>query len=83
MIRTVEAIIDERGRVHLLEPIELEAVHRALVTILEEEPVVAVQEVALLSEAALGTDWNRQEEEAAWAHLQSDNPPKNPSPAEF
>jgi mRNA interferase MazF len=28
-------------------------------------------ETALLSEAALAQDWNRPEEDAAWAHLQS------------
>ena len=38
MIRTIEAIIDEKGVVHLLEPIHLPATYRALVTILEEAP---------------------------------------------
>jgi len=38
MIRTVEAVIDERGRVRLIEPVELGGERRALVTILEEEP---------------------------------------------
>jgi hypothetical protein len=32
---------------------------------------VVVDETALLSEAALAEDWNRPEEDAAWAHLQS------------
>ena len=39
MIKTVEAVIDERGRVNLLEPIHLPVVRRALVTILEEKAV--------------------------------------------
>ena len=70
MIRTVEAVIDERGRVRLLEPVELGCERRALVTILEEEPMVHPYEAALLSEAALAEDWNRPEEDAAWSHLQ-------------
>jgi hypothetical protein len=68
MIRTVEAVIDERGGVHLLEPVQLPTMRRALVTILEESP--GVPEGALLSEAALAQDWDRPEEDAAWAHLQ-------------
>ena len=42
--------------------------HRALVTILDEEP--HANETALLSEAVLAGDWNRPEEDAAWSHLQ-------------
>lgn len=70
MIRTVEAVIDEQGRVRLLEAVPLVAPRRALVTILEEEPADAAREVTLLSEAALSEDWNRPEEDAAWSHLQ-------------
>jgi len=43
---------------------------RALVTILEDEPSPYGSECALLSEAALAEDWNRPEEDQAWAHLQ-------------
>lgn len=68
MILTVEAVVDESGAVRLLEAIRLPETRRALVTILEEPPVVADQ-AALLSEAAL-SDWNRPEEDAAWSHLQ-------------
>jgi hypothetical protein len=71
MIRTVEAVIDEQGNVRLLEAVRLPAVRRALVTILEDEPPAAVQETALLSEAARAADWNRPEEDAAWSHLQT------------
>lgn len=71
MLRTVEAMIDEQGAVRLLEGVQLSAPRRALVTILEEEPYARVSETALLSEAALAEDWNRPEEDRAWAHLQS------------
>lgn len=70
MIKTVEAVIDEKGQVQLLESIKLPAARRALVTILEEEPATNVSETALLSEPALGEDWNRPEEETAWSYLQ-------------
>ena len=70
MITTVEAMIDEQGRVTLLESIRLPAVRRALVTILEEAPFSGVSETVLLSEVALAKDWNRPEEDAAWSYLQ-------------
>ena len=70
MIRTLEAIIDEQGNVRLLEPIRLAEARRALVMIIEEQSTAGVSETALLSERALGEDWNRQEEDEAWSHLQ-------------
>jgi hypothetical protein len=72
MIQTVEALIDEAGNIHLLESVKVQGQRRALVTILEEEPVGNVTETALLSEKALAEDWNRPEEDKAWSHLQSD-----------
>jgi hypothetical protein len=68
MIRTVEAVVDESGRVRLLEEVRLPEARRALVTILAEPPTGSI-ETALLSEAALA-DWNGPEEDAAWSHLQ-------------
>ncbi|MBA3961175.1 MAG: hypothetical protein H0X40_04635 [Chthoniobacterales bacterium] len=70
MIQTLEAVIDEHGTVRLLEGIRLSSARRALVTILEDEPSTNRAETALLSEVALAEDWNRPEEDAAWAHLQ-------------
>jgi hypothetical protein len=72
MPRTIEATIDENGTVHLLEAVELPSTKRALVIILEEDSMPHPHEITLLSEAGLTEDWNRDEEEAAWAHLQSD-----------
>jgi hypothetical protein len=72
MIRTVEAVIDEKGNVKLLEPVQLSSKRRALVTILEDSSMVLANETALLSEPALAEDWNRPEEDAAWSHLQQD-----------
>jgi len=70
MPTTIEAIINEKGNVFLQAPVRLSSVRRALVVILEEEPVPEIPETALLSEPALGEDWNRPEEDEAWGHLQ-------------
>ncbi|MDQ1249174.1 MAG: hypothetical protein QG597_3548 [Actinomycetota bacterium] len=70
MHRTLEAIVDEDGNIRLLETVPLPTGRRVLVTILEEETISPVDEVTLLSEAALAEDWSRPEEDAAWSHLQ-------------
>jgi len=66
MNQKVEAIVDEKGRVRLLKPMRFPSARRAVVTILDDDPT----ESARLSEPALAEDWNRPEEDAAWAHLQ-------------
>ena len=68
MLQMVEATIDEKGNVRLLEPIQLPEPRRAFVTILPSESETS--ETALLSEAALAQDWNRPEKDVAWSHLQ-------------
>jgi len=70
MIQTVEAVIDENGKVQLLEDVRLPEARRALVMILDEEPGADASETALLSEQSLAEDWNRPEEDEAWSHLQ-------------
>jgi hypothetical protein len=70
MPRTIEAIIDDQGQVSLQEKVRLASPRRALVTILEDEPVFSAAETTLLSEPALAEDWNRPEEDEAWSHLQ-------------
>jgi hypothetical protein len=62
-----EAVTDDEGVLRLLEDVRLPRARRALVTVLGDDPVP--NEAALLSEAALA-DWNRPEEDEAWAHLQ-------------
>lgn len=69
MIRTVEAVIDENGGVRLLEPLSLDRPMRALVMVLEK-PAGGANEAALLAEEALAADWERPEEDEAWAYLQ-------------
>ena len=70
MMQTVQAVIDKNGKVRLLENIKVSKSRRALVTILDEEVCDDLPNItALLSEQSLSTDWNRQEEDEAWAHL--------------
>ncbi len=66
MLKTVEGVVEEDGKVRLLEPMVLPEATRALVTILEDSE----DRVAFLSETALARDWERPEEDEAWAHLQ-------------
>jgi hypothetical protein len=72
VIRTVEAVVDEKGQVRLLEVVELPGARRALVTILDDEPATQPGDTAMLSETALAADWNRPEEDSAWSHLQQE-----------
>jgi hypothetical protein len=66
MSQRVEAIIDEQGQVRLLRPLCFPTARRAVVMILDDDPL----ESARVSEPALAEDWNRPEEDAAWSHLQ-------------
>ena len=68
MKRAIEAVVDDQGRVRLLESVELHTDQRVLVLV--EENGRAASEVTRLSERALAEDWERPEEEAAWSHLQ-------------
>ena len=67
-MRTLEAIIDEQGRVRLLQPIKGGSRRRALVVLLDEA-IASTDESVELGEDALA-DWNRPEEDSAWSHLQ-------------
>ncbi|EIC20439.1 hypothetical protein [Thiorhodovibrio frisius] len=74
MLTTVEATIDEQGQVRLLRPVRTTGCRRALVTVLDEDfglpNTKKTPNITLMSESALGEDWNRSEEDEAWAHLQ-------------
>jgi len=71
MYQAFEATIDQAGNVQLNEPLQLTGQRRALVIVLEDADAPVLNEAYLLSEASLAVDWNRPEEDAAWAHLQS------------
>ena len=71
MIKTYEAVVDDRGNVKLLEPVHLKPGRRAIILILDEQ-ADHNNRTTILSEAAL-SDWTKPEEDAAWSHLQSGN----------
>ena len=48
MLKTIKAVIDSQGNVHLQEPVSLAGKRHALVTILEDESLSSVPETALL-----------------------------------
>lgn len=63
---TIEAEVDEDGNIRPKEPVDLAPGSQLLITVLRGSTAA---ETALLSEASLA-DWNRPEEDAAWADLQ-------------
>jgi hypothetical protein len=67
MLRSIEATVEINGEVRLLEPLHMGHTCRAIVTIFDEPDV---PETAILSESCLARDWERPEEDKAWAHLQ-------------
>jgi hypothetical protein len=74
MLQTYEAVLQPNGKLQFLDLTVTSTMkpRRVLVTFIEE---FAAADTALcgaaLSESALAQDWTRQEEDAAWAHLQS------------
>lgn len=70
MLKTVEAIVEKDGTIRLLEDVDLSRTERVLVTIPDEDYGGDAGDTALLSEASLSEDWDREEEEEAWRHLQ-------------
>ena len=72
MYQAFEATIDQSGNVHLNESIQLPAGRRALVIVLDDSKTDRLGDTALASEESLAEAWNRPEEDAAWAYLQSE-----------
>ena len=68
MFTTVEAVLQADGALRFLEPVYLRGPQRVLVTFTEAQDDAVSG--ALLSEPSLAADWLRDEEDAAWAHLQ-------------
>jgi hypothetical protein len=72
MHQAFEGSVDEGGNIRLASDVKLPAGRRAIVIVLDEIAAPILNETYLLSEAALAVDWNRPEEDAAWAYLQSE-----------
>ena len=69
MLQAIEGIIDENGRLRILDKVNLPKSRRVIITILDEEPLDDAVNLALLSESALARDWDQPEEDEAWSHL--------------
>ena len=63
---TIEAEVDEHGNIRPKEPVSLPPGSQLLITVLGNR----ASETALLSEQSLTADWNRPNEDAAWAGLE-------------
>lgn len=69
MLQTFKGIIDQNGKLRITDQINLPKSRRVIITILNEEPIDEVINMALVSESALARDWERPEEDEAWSHL--------------
>ena len=75
MLRTYEAVLQPDGQLQFSDdvPPDTGRLPRRVLVTFTEEP--ASKDTALcgarLSEPALAEDWMREEEDAAWAHLQA------------
>ena len=69
MLQTFRGIIDQDGNLRLLEQVKLPKSRQVIITILDDEPIDELINLALLSEPALAQDWERPEEDEAWSHL--------------
>ena len=80
MLTTLEAVLNPDGELRFLEPVHLTSAQRVLVTF--TEPLDEAVDGAAFSQHSLAGDWLRDEEDAAWAHLQpgGTTPAQKPGP---
>ena len=74
MLKTYEAVLEPDGHLRFLEAVPKldKAAQRVLVTFTQDMAVIDTALCgATLSERVLAEDWSRNEEDAAWAHLQA------------
>lgn len=74
MLQTYEAVLEPNGHLQFTEavPTQTATACRVLVTFTDAPPEAeAVLCGARLSEPALAKEWLSEEEDAAWAHLQT------------
>lgn len=74
MLQTYEAVLQPDGHIQFTEaaPVPITAACHVLVTFTDNPTdIESALCGARLSEAALAKDWLNEEEDAAWAHLQT------------
>lgn len=69
MLQTYEDIIDQEGKLRLIDPVALPKSRRVIITILNEDIDDSSLGLTLLSETALAREWSQPEENEAWQHL--------------
>lgn len=69
MLQTFRGIIDQNGKLRILESVQLPKSRQVIITILDDEPTDELLNLALLSEPALAREWENAEEDEAWSHL--------------
>ena len=69
MPATYEALTDGQGNLCLPANIQLPEGCRVLITVLNELPKTQINDEALLSEQSLAEDWDKPDEDEAWASL--------------
>ena len=67
-LTAIEATIDPDGHVNTDRPLPITRTTKVILTLVIDDG--AEPDLALTSEAALAKDWNREEEDEAWATLQ-------------
>jgi hypothetical protein len=67
-MKSIEAEVDEKGNTRPKEPVVLPPGAKVLITIVSNP---RTSETVCLSEPSLAADWDRPEEDAAWADLLS------------
>jgi len=73
MIQTYQALVNKGGAVQLLQEMDIKTPKRALLIVFDEDFEESFYENSLpylLSESSLAKEWNRPEEDEAWAYLQ-------------
>jgi len=69
MLQTFRGIIDQNGKLRILESVQLPKSRQVIITILDDEPTDELLSLALLSEPVLAREWENAEEDEAWSHL--------------
>ncbi|MFA5803524.1 MAG: hypothetical protein WC879_02670 [Melioribacteraceae bacterium] len=68
-MQSIQTIIEPNGHIRFPGNLRISKPTKAIITFLEEESKLRFTE--LVSEKSLAEDWNKPEEDEAWAHLQA------------
>jgi len=69
-LKAIEATVSPDGRIQTADPLPFTQPTKVILTVAIDQDEDL--DLALASEAALAKDWNREEEDQAWASLQDE-----------